>query len=180
MSKSDLDKDLEFYDLITTENNYLSLRGQTVDIKTQLRDLDTNIATLKKSIKDKKISSNGMYIDELYVKKDDFVNLGTSIMKVLDMSKAKLTVYLTKEDVQEMENKVIFLDGKPTQYRFNKIWNVADSKYISSYRAELVVEAPERFSKLIKIELRDKPKAKDIKQDMEVSEAVKNNDSFKM
>jgi hypothetical protein len=163
-NRSAVEKDNEFYDLINTQNNYLNLRGQTIDIKNQIRDLNYRIDSLRKTIKDKKIYSNNMFIDELLVKKGDFVTLGTPVLRLLDTSRAKLTVFLTKEDAQNLDKKTIFINGQSKnqngeKYQFNKVWNVADEKYISSYRAEIILQAPERFSNLAKIELKEIQKA---------------------
>jgi len=51
--------------------------------------------------------------------------------------------------------KTVYIDGKKTGYRVNKVWDIADDKFISSYRAEIYVEKPEGFfSKLVKVELK--------------------------
>jgi len=51
-------------------------------------------------------------------------------------------------------SKTIYINGKKTSLRFAKVWSVADSINISSYRAELYLPKPKEFSKVIKIELR--------------------------
>jgi hypothetical protein len=71
-----------------------------------------------------------------------------------DLSRAKLTIYLSSDELKNLKSKKIYLDGKVTNLKFNKIWRVADSKNISSYKAEIVLKPIANFSKLIKVEVK--------------------------
>ena len=58
-------------------------------------------------------------------------------------------------DLTELE-KVIYIDGKPTALKVDKLWRSADAQNISSYQAQIIVPAPKIFSKLMKVEFKKK------------------------
>jgi TolA-binding protein len=153
-SKSQVEKDREFYDLVSTENQYFALRESSINKRSQIWDLRTREGVLKKSIQDRTIRGNSLFVETIFVKNDDFVTMGTPIFRGQDLSKAKLTIFLKYEDLIEIENKKIFIDEVETDYKFSKIWQITDEKYISSYRAEIEIENPKEFSKLLKIEIK--------------------------
>lgn len=43
---------------------------------------------------------------------------------------------------------------KKTAYKISRLLNIADSKNISKYMAQIIIESPKLFSKLVKIELK--------------------------
>jgi hypothetical protein len=153
-TKSQLEKDREFYDLINTENSYLSLREKALNYKIQIEDIDLRTEVIRKSMRDKKISGKSLFIEKLLVDKNDFVTMGTPIFIGRDLSKAKLTLFLKKEDIENIQSRKIYIDEVLTGYKFDKIWKVSDENYISSYRAEIIIDEPKQFSKLIKVELK--------------------------
>ena len=89
------------------------------------------------------------------VRTGDFVAPGSPLAQVADVSKAKLVLFLEPDELESIEEKIVYLDGIKTEYKVNKVWKVADEKFISSYRAEIYVSAPkEMFSKLLKVEIK--------------------------
>ena len=80
---------------------------------------------------------------------------GAALAQIKDASRAKLVLFLEPEELVDIKNKTIFIDGKESKYKVDKVWRVADEKFISSYRAEIYIPAPKNeFSKLLKIELK--------------------------
>ncbi|UFH59910.1 HlyD family secretion protein [Sulfurovum mangrovi] len=123
--------------------------------KTQYLDMQYKIAQLEDSIEKKSIVLHHKYLYEIMVRKGDYVTPGSSLAKVVDASRAKLVLYLDPEEMDGIEKKSVYLDGKKSEYKVDKVWRVADEKFISSYRAEIYLDAPEgSFSKLVKVELR--------------------------
>ena len=81
--------------------------------------------------------------------------MGMALAQIKDLSRAKLTLFLEDDELQSIKNKKIYINGKPTNYKIDKIWSVADDKFISSYRAEIIIPKPKyKFSKLLKVELK--------------------------
>jgi hypothetical protein len=49
---------------------------------------------------------------------------------------------------------VIYLDGKKSGYKITRLWEIADATHLSSYKAEIIIKAPNYFSDLMKVELK--------------------------
>ncbi len=123
--------------------------------KTQYLDMQYKIAQLEDSIEKKSIVLNHMYLYEIMVRKGDYVSPGSPLARVDDASRAKLVLFLEPEELVQIEKKTVYLNGEKTDYKVDKVWRVADEKFISSYRAEIYIPAPEgSFSKLMKVEIK--------------------------
>ncbi len=123
--------------------------------KTQYLDMQYKVAQLEDSISKKSIVLNNKYLYKLMVRKGDFVNPGTALAEVQDATKAKLVLFLEPEELEKIDEKSVYLNGEKTEYKVNKVWKVADEKFISSYRAEIYMPAPSgAFSKLMKVEIK--------------------------
>ena len=152
--KSAVEKDREYFDLVSSRNSLLSVQKEIESLRMQLGDLKTRRSQLQKSIADKHISAPGYVLYQLMVKPSAFVNPGTPLAQVADVRKAKLTVYLNAAEAQQAQTKSIYLNGKKTAYRIDRLWKIADASKLSSYRAEIVITPPERFSQLVKVEFK--------------------------
>jgi len=153
--KSSVEKDKEFYDLITSENTYLNTKKEIQNLKLQITDLKLRIAQLQRSISDKNLVAPNFILYEMIVKPGKVVSIGTPLAKIADASKAKLTIYLDEIDVKDSDKKTVYIDGEKTNYKISRMLNIADSKNISKYMAQIIIDAPKLFSKLVKIELID-------------------------
>jgi len=123
--------------------------------KTQYLDMQYKIAQLEDSIEKKSIVLNHMYLYEIIVREGDFVAPGSPLARIVDTNLAKLVLYLEADELKDIEQKIVYLDDKKTEYKVDKVWRVADEKFISSYRAEIYITAPEiTFSKLVKVEIK--------------------------
>ncbi|EIF51876.1 hypothetical protein [Sulfurovum sp. AR] len=123
--------------------------------KTQYLDMQYKIAQLEDSIEKKSIVLKNMYLYEIMVRKGDYVTPGSPLAKVVDASRAKLVLFLEPEELDKIEQKTVYLNGEKTLYKVDKVWSVADEKFISSYRAEIYIPAPEgSFSELLKVEIK--------------------------
>lgn len=117
-------------------------------------DLIIRIETLKDMIKNKKLVEKSNYIFNIAVRKDDYVNPGTLLYEAMDLSKGKLEFFVPISDIQSIKNKKVYLDGKQSDLKINKIYKVADTTHISSYKVELIIDEVKTFSRLVKIEFR--------------------------
>ncbi len=152
--KSTIEKDREFYDLINSENFVLNTKKEILNLKVQITDLNLKYAQLKRTIKDKNLVADGYILYALLVKAGKVVAKSTPLAQIADISKAKLTIYLDKADVENAKQKVIYLDDKKTNYKITRLLKIADSKNISKYKAEIIVNPPKVFSNLVKVELK--------------------------
>lgn len=123
--------------------------------KTQYLDMQYKIAQLEDSIRKKSLVLDNKYLYKLMVRKGDFVNPGSSLAQIEDTSKAKLVLFLEPEELTGIDQKSVYLNGEKTAYKVDKVWRVADEKFISSYRAEIYIPTPKGlFSKLMKVEIK--------------------------
>ncbi|MDX1295481.1 MAG: HlyD family efflux transporter periplasmic adaptor subunit, partial [Sulfurimonadaceae bacterium] len=152
--RSQVEKDREFYDFIGTRNQLIALEKETENMKIQVNDLQMLERRLLRSISDKSHSAPGYTLYALLVKEGQVVNPGTPLAQLADVRRAKLTVYLSADDRKGVEERVIYIDGIRSTYKIDRLWNIADAKHLSSYKAEIVIDAPEQFSRLVKVEFK--------------------------
>jgi len=139
-TKSDFDKDVQLLKSLNLE----STKADLLIKKVSLTDI----------IKKKKLIENNRYIYNIKVKKDDYVTAGTILYEAKDLSEGKLEIFVPIKEVDSLKNKTIYLDGKSTDIKIDKIYKVAHSKHISSYKVDIIVPSPKIFSRLIKIEFK--------------------------
>jgi len=152
--KSSVEKDKEFFDLSSTQNQQLSTLEKIETIYSQLNDTELRLAQLKRSIKDKHVNAKGMVLYKLHVKKGQVVAAGMSLAEIADISRAKLTIFLNLDEIQDVQKKDVYLNDKLTAYKIDKIWPLSDAEHISSYKTEILIDAPSQFSQLYKIEFK--------------------------
>lgn len=156
-TKSKTSKDAELINLINATNQVISLENSLQNLKVTISDLEYKIAYLEDTINKKSVKiKKGFLIYKTYVSEGDFVNVGTPLVDAYDITKGKVVIYLSSEDVDIAKDAVLYVNDKPTKYKISKVWKVADTQNISSYRAEVIVDAPKHFSRLFKIELKKK------------------------
>ena len=112
------------------------------------------IENLKDTIKNKKLIEESNYIFNIAVKKGDYVNTGTLLYEAKDLSKAKVEIFVPILEIDDIKNKSIYIDGKKSDVKINKIYDIADSTHISAYKVELILENTKTFSRLVKIEFK--------------------------
>lgn len=153
--KSVVEKDKEFHDLISSENQFLNTQKEIQNLKVQITDLKLREAHLSRSVEDKNLTAKDFILYSILVKVGQVVSVATPLAQVADISKAKLTICLDESDVLDAKNRVIYIDDKKTKYKISRILNIADSKNISKYMAQIIIKSPKIFSRLAKIELRN-------------------------
>ena len=153
--KSVVEKDKDFHDLVSSENQFLSTQKEIQNLKVQIIDLKLKAAYLSRSLSDKNLSAEGLVLYNILVKTGQVVGIATPLAQVADTSKAILTIYLDEEDMLNVKDKTVYIDGEKTSYKISRLSRIADSKNISKYMAQIITKAPKLFSKLSKVELRD-------------------------
>jgi len=148
-------KDNAYSSFTTAKTQYLGTKEKIVNLEKQILDMQYKIAQLEDMIVKKTLVLEQQYLYKLFVRKGDFVAAGSKLAQVMDTSKAKLILFLEPEELENIKDKKVYLDGKKTDYKVDKVWRVADEKFISSYRAEIYIGAPKNtFSKLLKVEIK--------------------------
>ncbi|MBD3796700.1 MAG: HlyD family secretion protein [Campylobacterales bacterium] len=154
--KSKIEKDNEFYNLVTSRNLALSTKKEINNLKIQLTDLQFREKQLIKTINDKNLTNKGFVLYSIEVKIGQVVSPGVTLAKIADTSKALLSIYVTEDELKSLKEKVVYIDDQKTAYKASRVLKIADEKNISKYLVQIVIEAPEVFSKLVKIELKEK------------------------
>lgn len=152
--KSVVEKDREFYDLVSSENQSLNNLKEIDNLNIQIADLKLRQAHLKRSLVDKNLRAKGFTLYSISVRVGQVVGIATPLAQVADVSRAKLTLFLDEVDLLDVRNKSVYIDGSQTDYKVSRVLNIADSKNISKYKVEIIIDAPKVFSKLVKIELK--------------------------
>lgn len=148
-------KDNAYSSFTSAKTQYLGTREKVISLEKQILDMQYKVAQLEDSISKKSIVLNNKYLYKLIVRKGDFVNPGTALAEVNDASRAKLVLFLEPEELNDINQKSVYLNDEKTDYKIDKVWKVADEKFISSYKAEIYMPAPEGFfSKLMKVEIK--------------------------
>jgi multidrug resistance efflux pump len=148
-------KDSAFNTFVSAETQYLSTKESIRSLKKQTLDMEYKVQRLRDSIEKKNITLENKYLYSLAVRAGDFVNPGTPLATVMDLSRGKLTLYLDPSELPGAREKKVYIDGRETDYKIDRIWSVSDKKFISSYKAEIYIDKPEGyFSRLVKVELK--------------------------
>ena len=148
-------KDNAYSSFTSAKTQHLNTKEKILSLEKQILDIKYKIAQLEDSIEKKSIVLHDKYLHEIMVRKGDFVNAGSVLAKIADISRAKLVLFLDADEVNMIENKTVYLDDNQTAYKVDKVWKITDEKFISSYRAEIYIPAPSKtFSNLIKVEIK--------------------------
>ena len=129
-------------------------RVKIFNISSNISDLETKIATLKDMITKKTLKEKDNYIYNIAVEIGDYVTPGVILYSSMDLSAGKLEVYIPIDKSNEIQSKTIYLDGQKTDLKISKLYTIADSTHISSYKCEIIVPSPKSFSNLVKIEFK--------------------------
>jgi len=148
-------KDNAYSAFTSAKTQYLTTKEKIVSLQKQIIDMKYKVSMLEDTLYKKSIIPEKKYLYKLMVRKGDYVAPGTPMAEIQDASRAKLVLFLEPEELTDIEKKTVFINNKRTAYKVDKVWRVADEKFISSYRAEIYIPAPEStFSKLLKVEIK--------------------------
>ncbi len=156
---SQTQKDNAYAAYIAAKNQYLGVKEKISTLKKTILDLSYKKAMLKDVIAKKHIAFPGKYLYALMVHTGEFAAPGLPIATISDLSQAQLIVYLDREEIEDPDgrkitDKQIYIEDKPTQLSIDRIWNLADRQYLSSYKARILLPPVYPFSKLVKIEFK--------------------------
>lgn len=123
----------------------LSEANGLINLKMQLADINERIEQLQETIKRKQVSIDNLYINEIYVSNREYVNPGTKLMKVSDISKKQVKFFLTKNEIDLLkEGKYKLLNDKKEDISSN--WNIKSidlmksETMLSGYEVILVLD----------------------------------------
>jgi len=144
-TKSQIEKDNKFFDY---QNSLIAL-NQT---KNTILNMKAQIDKLKDTISKKNISFNN-YIYSINVNKGDYVNVAAPIATTMDINKVKISLFIPIDKIDSIKYKKIYINEKASNFKIDKIYKVADNKYITSYKVEIIGKYP-KISDIVKVEFR--------------------------
>ncbi|NPA63821.1 MAG: hypothetical protein GXO16_02490 [Epsilonproteobacteria bacterium] len=152
-TKSKSEKDRRLAEFLSARQTFLAQGVKVENLKLQMEDLRSKIAKLEDLIRKKNPKTSG-YVYRIHPRKGDFVAAGAPLVDVADVSRGKVVLYLAKEEVEGIENKKIYIDGKESNATLFKLIRIPDERHLGEYRAEIVLPRPELFGKFIKVEIK--------------------------
>lgn len=126
---------------------------EIIDLKHSIKSLELSVANTQDILNKKVIRLNNLYLKEFTVNQYDYVSAGTKIATAYDISKAKLIVYLNKEDYDNVLSKTIYLNGKQSDAKIKKLDITPDTTFISAYKAEIEIDS-QNFGESITVEFK--------------------------
>lgn len=149
-AKEQIDR-LSEYEKLNEELNYIS---QKRDIISTQKEIDL----LKERIDRKYIRASDRYIGEIFAKKDEFVNAGEPLFESFDISKLAIELFVREKDIENIYQKKIYIDGKLSKFRVEKVSKIKDNENISTYYVKIIKPNQDRdyrFSKIVKVEFKE-------------------------
>jgi len=125
---------------------------KVLNISSSVSDLITKIATLEDKIAKKTIKVHNLYISNIAVKKGDWVNMGSLLFTADDISKYKIDIFIPID--MDIKDKIIYIDDKKTDLKISKLWKIADTTNLSSYKCEIILDTKYQLSKVVKVTFR--------------------------
>ena len=122
-------------------------------LEVKILDLKKDIALLKDEISYKTIHAKNLYLKKFYINTYDYINKGTKVAKLYDISSAKLTIYIDKEEFDNILNKKIYINGKENKGGILRLDITTDEVYLSSYKLEIKADI-KAFGKIVKVEIK--------------------------
>ena len=155
-SSSQTQKDQAYSAMVAAKNQYISTKTKLLMSKEKISQLISQIALLQKTISRKRIDLHNRYLYSLSVKEGDFLSPGREILRADDINGSRIIIYLDRDELDGVMQKKVYINNKLNKNAVvDKVWSISDSRYISKYRAEIVIHPPLPFSTMVKVELKD-------------------------
>ncbi len=132
-------------------------QSSVFEIQSSIANLQKNIELLKYQKEKKIFSIKERYINNIFVREGDYVDIGTKILEVYQISKSKIELYVRATEIKNLREKTILIDGKPSPFKIEKISKVRDANKLSSFLVRLVkdtTEAKGYFGDVVKVEFK--------------------------
>ncbi len=129
-----------------------------LEAKKELISLQQEIKRLKREMNKKVFKLQNRYIHKIYVNHGEYVNQGDKLFDSFDITKQKITLYLTLTEIEKLPLKKIFIDGKQSSFKVHKISRIKDEIRVSRYKVEFIKDNKELenyfFNKVVKVQLK--------------------------
>ncbi len=129
----------------------------TLDTKNALTSTLMELKVRENNVEKKKFYLSGGYLGKIFVNEFEYVSPGKKLFEYFDFSKSRIDLFVVPEDIENINNKRIFIDGVQTaEWRVEKVSKVKDNERVSTYPVRLVRENKNQkqaqFGKIVKVE----------------------------
>lgn len=142
---------LSLYDKNNEKLSYLEAKKELTNLLQTIKKLENDISKKSFVIKNR-------YVDTVFVDKDEYVNIGDKLFYSYDISKLKITLFLSQEEIENIHSKALYVQNLKSDFKVYKIHKIKDENKISRYKVEFTkVNTQEEnyfFDKVVKVELR--------------------------
>lgn len=129
-----------------------------LESKKELVLIQEEIKRLKNEISKKKLEVKNRYIHKIYVNKGEYITLGDNLYGSFNISKQKITLYLSFEEIESLDEKLIYIDGVKSDFKVHKISKIKDEIRVSRYKVEFIKQNNDLenffFDRVVKVELK--------------------------
>lgn len=144
-------KQLSQYDKNNEKISYLEAKKELINTK-------KTISNLENTIDKKTFNVQNRYLGEIFAKQNQFLDVGEKVYESYDISKLKITLYLTKEEIDKLPSQALFINNEKSEFKVNKVYKIKDSVKISRYKVEFTKKNRNYdsyfFDKVVKVELK--------------------------
>jgi len=144
-------KQLSLYD---KNNEKLSF----LESKKELSNTLQTIRKLENDLDKKTFDVQNRYVDTVFVEKDEYINIGDKLFNAYDISKLKITLFLSKNEIDSLDTKALYINNKKSDFTVYKVHKIKDENKISRYKVVFTKSNENKnnyfFDKVVKAELK--------------------------
>lgn len=141
-----------------SKSNKLKEKNNLLNLNMNLADLKERKSLLEEIIKRKTIEIEDLYINDIYINKNEYVTPGTKLMKVSNIKEKEIKFYLTKEELEKIEKEkyVLLNENKKNitkQWKVKSIDLIKSETFLSGYEIVLKTEEEVKLSTFITLSI---------------------------
>ncbi|WP_108061599.1 efflux RND transporter periplasmic adaptor subunit [Poseidonibacter lekithochrous] len=129
-----------------------------LEAKKELSNLGQTVKKLENEISKKTFVIKNRYIDKIFVDKGEYVNIGDKLFNSYDITKLKISLFLSQEEIKNIDSKTLYIENKKSYFKVDKIHKIKDENKISRYKVEFIKDNTKEenyfFDKVVKVELK--------------------------
>ncbi|QKJ22499.1 hypothetical protein [Poseidonibacter lekithochrous] len=129
-----------------------------LEAKKELSNLGQTVKKLENEISKKTFVIKNRYIDKIFVDKGEYVNIGDKLFNSYDITKLKISLFLSQEEIKNIDSKALYIENKKSYFKVDKIHKIKDENKISRYKVEFIKDNTKEenyfFDKVVKVELK--------------------------
>ncbi len=144
-------KHISKYEKNQEKLNLLNSRQSIIDLEKSIESLENQ--------KDKKVFfAKDLYLNEVFVSKNEYVDVGEILYELYDFSKSKLIIFVRENEISNIIDKTVYINKNRSEFILEKYSKVRDNKRVSTYKVILSKENKDKrninFGQIVKVEFK--------------------------